>query len=333
MRQICRIAWKKSRKPFEKFNGIFSACASVISVAVVIHSITKDWGDNMMWWALAGPGFVWWIYFVWNIIKLHHKFRKDRTPAVLTCLLFICAALIVIFFVQMSEIARLNKKLVPKLASNPKPLPMTAIPAAESPPPVTPQQPEQPAPIVFEADVMPTNGGDALAKIQAQQKEQELESEADANKRLHDYWTNALPYYDQTILTLRDSLNQLAAKESEAAETYPPPVQFLQCLPRSISAAYEDRTIGEIKLSKNTNMDFKVSIMSESDEQRLLKISCDSGYFIVHPYGGYFYWRLKTVGVKDSETRYPPEEVRQRIAEGINALIDGQQSYLTPTNQ
>jgi hypothetical protein len=215
---------------------------------------------------------------------------------------------------------------------------MTAIPPAELIQPVGPQKVEKSEIRDFEKDFLPTlttsNGVvDQFKKIQEEKRIKDLNAKKTADTAIFDYWTNALPYYRQTILSLRDILRAEGAKNDDEVETHPAPLQFLQCLPESISSEDIGKNFGEIKLSKKTNMDFIISVQGNSDDQRPLKISCNSGYLIVHPYAGNFYCRIKTVGIEDYEFPCSFEESKQKAYDALMALIDGQTAYLSQTNK
>jgi hypothetical protein len=280
--------------------------------------------------------------------------KKVNAPSVVVFLIWACAGLSVISTNEISKNIFLSGQasLIPGLANQvsqlqtqlkttqkkalPQPLPMTAIPATEVTQPIAKQTVDQTTTIAFEPDFVPTNNGpmSALEMIQQGQAEGDLQKRLAAQTAERNYWINALPNYDQTVLTLYNILKARGDTNGESVATYPAPAEFLQCLPRTLSAEYIEKTLGEIRLSKNTNMDFKISVMNDTDsEQRRLKISCDSGYFIVHPWGGQFYWRIQTVDVKDTEMGVPFDEAKQKIFDGLNALIDGQAEYLNQTSK
>ncbi len=132
---ISKILGKRSKKPFESVDGKFTLFISLTACLVVSHSITQDWGDRMTLLALAIPGIVFLIYFIWNLANFHHKVHKDRTPALITILLFATVSLAFLFTAQFNKNTQLKKELnLKKLAVVvQKPLSTKFIPPPEPP--------------------------------------------------------------------------------------------------------------------------------------------------------------------------------------------------------
>lgn len=314
--RVFKRAWKNSWEPFESFGRICALIAGMVAIAFIAHFVTQEWGDYMIYWTIALPVIVWWVWFFWNLIKVPHEIHEEdlaearsgtlpvsiKKSGIQNFVRFGSVVIIVSAFMGLLaeknwQIAQLKKQQIPpKRAALPKPLPMKSIPAPEVTQPVVTQKTENPPPPVFESDFVPTNsseGESILEKIQEQQSNADLARKLETEKAIYDYWTNALPYYKQTILLLRDGLRDRAKTNNETIETYPTPQQFFQCLPGSVSPEDSDKTFGEIKLTRNTNMDFTISATSLGAQYYGLKISCSSGYLLVHPYGSQFFGGLK----------------------------------------
>ncbi len=258
------------------------------------------------------------------------------------------AVIMVGFFVFLTHYfiidpEKIYTELAPKKqsVSVPKPVPMRPIPAAEVTPPIVENHPKdsassEPTTVDFEKDFVPTNAGiiGKLGLVQEQKRINALREKTAADKALHEYWKNALPYYEQTLLTLRDILRQRGATNEDEVETHPAPVQFLHCLPTSISVDDIGKNLGEIKLTKNTDLDFTIQIRGNSDAQRFLVVSCSSGYVMVHPHpnDGQFCWGMKTTEIEYTEFECSLDDSKQKVADCLMALIDNQTAYIKTNN-
>jgi hypothetical protein len=269
---------------------------------------------------------------------------KSIYPSIVATIIAICTLLIFSLFLSL----KMNFKQYADRRSGeqqakepPKPLPMKAIPTSEVAMPIAEAHQktsvtEQAGAIVFEKDFVPTNIGvmGELERYQEEKRAAELIAKKAADRVIYDYWTNALPYYEQTILTLRDILRQNSATNGDV-ETQPAPVQFLHCLPESISPEDIDRNLGEIKLSKNTNLDFTISVGGNPDQQRFLFVRCSSGYVMVHPHpdGNRFCYGIKTPQIEYTELTCPFENSKQKVADCLITLIDVQTTNPSQTNK
>src|SRR6266568_2518632 len=111
--QHFKDSWRKSVKPFDTLTGKLAVPISMVAGLVLTHCVTENWGNYMTWCALGIPGFVLLIYFVWNLVNFHHKIHKDRTPALITVLIFISVTLTILFFAEHFKIARLRNQNSP----------------------------------------------------------------------------------------------------------------------------------------------------------------------------------------------------------------------------
>ena len=126
--QHIKDSWKNSHKPFESATGKFSFSISIIAGLVCTSCITENWGNRMIWWALGIPGAVWLIYFVWNLAKSYHRLHKDRSPELITVLLFLTVGFSMLLLVQHFTIKQLRTA---PLSYQDKQFPVAALPSDE----------------------------------------------------------------------------------------------------------------------------------------------------------------------------------------------------------
>ncbi len=67
---------QKSIEPFEKFGSICAIIAGAVAVAFLVHWITQEWGDYIIYWTLAVPFGVWVIALLWHFTRLPHEYYK-----------------------------------------------------------------------------------------------------------------------------------------------------------------------------------------------------------------------------------------------------------------
>jgi hypothetical protein len=129
------MAFKNSWEPFESFGRVCALFAGMVAVAYIAHLVTQEWGDYMIYWTIAVPVVVWWVWFFWNLIKAPHKISEEESATAAQSKLappnftrFVFVVVIVSAFMGLLaaknwQIAQLRKQLNPpkqiSIAPNP----------------------------------------------------------------------------------------------------------------------------------------------------------------------------------------------------------------------
>jgi hypothetical protein len=343
--QHFKDSWAKSIKPFDTLTAKLAFPISIVAGLVLTHCITEDWGSFMTWWAIGIPGIVWLIYFVWNVANFHHKIHKDRTPALITILIFIGVTLAILVSVELSKISQLRSQISP---SNSPPVHFDTRPATKSestPQPslaLASQSAKQFKPIYTgHTDLGGTNSDDLLAKIEAEQKAKtnaQYEIDVAEADRL---WKTNWPYYDYIIRTFLDFLDESAKQCGDSVVAYSPSPTFSSCLPQNMSFQVKETNLAELKFSKNTNWDFKIIVCAQdAQKRRPLTIKSDGGTL----YFNTDFWRNPNelaIRLTDHDGKiiygegYPIIPIGERqtnIDTGLSAIIRLHKKYLSNTN-
>ena len=302
--QHIKDSWRKSRKPFESATGKFTLFISLIAGLVLIRCITESWGNYMTWLALGIPGIVFLIYFVWNLANFHHKIYRDRTPALITILLFSTVSLALLLVVQVTKNVQLKKQSNPsKETSTAKPFPDEINPRPEQPPaPPTQQFAFVANPSILVTNAQPaifkaytTTNGNAGAKIDermadlqalvdqgAAQKAAKIELEKQQKLlEIPRDWGRGLEHYRRLLVVLQDDLSKKAKSTGDGI--FPSP-GYSQCMPSNIDPETGEIKAATIGLQINTNVTFQIIISQQNwIGHRQVCVSCAAGFLKLYP--------------------------------------------------
>ncbi|MGA3284800.1 MAG: hypothetical protein ABSD57_10135 [Verrucomicrobiota bacterium] len=329
--RVIKKSFKNAWEPFENFGGVCAIFAGVVAIAYLAHQITQDWTDYMIYWSIAVPVAVWWVWFLWNLIKVPHKIYKDDLAAVTSGAMpvsvnktnirnfarFLFVVVIVSAFLGMMavknyQIEKLKGQIPPSVQPKPnivlKPLPTKIIPRPE-PPPTPPAYSTQQVAVIetqkqfetFNGDTETTNGSEMqvaqlIAHVKAEkaaaQAEQAAKSEAEHRQRNLD----AKKQWDIYLPYYQHSIailhDILISKSAITGDGISQSVGYFQCLPSTIDCNIGSLKVAEIGFQKNTNMDFLLTITDlNGANHRKLIIACGGGHLELEPANGDRMWR------------------------------------------
>jgi len=237
--QVIKKSFKHAWEPFETIGTLCAIFAGMVAAAYLTHQVTQEWGDYMIYWSIAVPVGVWWILFLWNLIKFPHKIYKEDLAAAssgatpVSCkeianrnfgrflfVVIIVSAFVCLLSVKNLKISQLESQLtqprqvIPKKPLRDKIIPQPApsnAPSIVSPPRVTNAEP----PIQFVTSNPSIDSDDPeseLVKLRAKKlvetaakKETERKQiQSDADER----WKQMLPTYKDCIETFYNVLKK-----------------------------------------------------------------------------------------------------------------------------
>jgi hypothetical protein len=356
--RIFKKAFKRALEPFESFGKICALITGMLAVGCITHSVTREWGDYMIYWTGAVPVVIWSIYFLWNLIKIPHRMYEeglearsgnekngDQSFARTIFIVFLISAFLGFWAFKNYQITQLKDLLAPPTAPKEKiteiTLPIKIIPRPELPP-SSAQITSNPLPstVVTTQPLETFNANTdesedfvlSIAKIKAGQVAQAEEQHRQNNLEAQKVWVVYLPYYKRSLIVLHDTLLRQATKESDGIEQSE---GYFQCLPASIDVTNGEIKLAEIKFQKNTNMDFLIKLSGlATGSHRSLKISSGGCEIDMEAEWGDYYHRILRIGSDFNDMkRVPIAEADDFIPSAINDLIDARKYSLVITNK
>jgi hypothetical protein len=79
--RVIKRSFKDAWEPFESFGRICALIAGMVAVGFITHLVTQEWGDYMIYWTIAFPVVVWWVWFFWHLIKVPHQIHEEDLAA------------------------------------------------------------------------------------------------------------------------------------------------------------------------------------------------------------------------------------------------------------
>jgi hypothetical protein len=276
---VIKKSFKEAWEPFETVGTLCAIFAGMVATAYLTHQVTQEWGDYMIYWSIAVPVGVWWVLFLWNLIKIPHKiYKEDLTAAIsgatpvfakeitsrnfgrVFIIIIVVSAFVALLSVRNLQIAQLKSQLnSPKQVALKKPLPIKIIPRPEPPPAPPPPVPIQQAAIVesqkFENFNGTPNGAEDVdaqfAKLKAETTAKAEAEHRQKNLNAQGQWDIYLPYYQHSLVVLHDVLTDRAANVRDGIVQS---VGYFQCLPSAIDYTNGSIKVANIGFQNNTNM-------------------------------------------------------------------------------
>jgi hypothetical protein len=249
----------------------------------------------------------------------------------------IVSAFVALLSVKNLQISQLESQLTqPRQVVPQKPLPTKFIPRPEPlpPPPIVPTQQAAIVETQKQFENFNTSSDDvegALAKIKAENKAQKEAQEKSLNEAANQHWTNALPYYNGVLISLRDILFKETAKHGDGIAQS---VGYFQCLPLTIRPEIIGIKLGEIGFSKNTNIVFFIEINGDDRVQKQLRIECKSGFLDINV-NTILGQMSRHIHIPDlDEMKYAPvDQAHSFIDAGLILIVGSQEGYLNSSNK
>ena len=349
-------SFRNAREPIGTIEGTLDLILGISAVAFITRRFSQERLDYMIYLFLAVPTIVCGAFFLWNLIKNPHKiYKEDLTAAIsgstpvfakeitsrhfgrVFFITIIVSAFVALLSVKNLQIAELKSQLTsPKQVVPTKPLPVKIIPRPEPlpPPPTVPAQQVAVVQTQKQFDNFNTGTNDVedaiaqLAKIKAENKAQKEAQEKATSEAANQWLTNALPYYNYALISLRDILIKEAAKRGDGIAQS---VGYFQCLPSTISPEIMGRKLGEIGFQKDTNVVFFIEINGSDPVQNRLRIESSSGFMEINI--NIFHGdmsRLIQIPNLDDYKGAPLGQAHSFIDEGLKSIIASQEGYLNP---
>jgi hypothetical protein len=278
--RILRHAAIRSWKRFKTLGEIVTNIIYVVAAFVVLHFTTKELGDFVIYWALAIPPLLWWVYFICYAVKFFHRINPGTFPTLVIILLFVSVSFGVLYGIQLSLNAKLKHQLNPPKPpivtplKIPNPLPAETIPFQK---PFVETQTSQPLHLNTESNNESESPIDSLKR---EKRGGDVVQQISNDEKVQIWWKNALKYYEPALISLSQALDEKSKASGDKIETTP---GFFKCLPLTLKPEMVGITLGKIGFKNNTNMTFEISIKPDSSEQRPLVISCGCGLLEMHP--------------------------------------------------
>jgi hypothetical protein len=359
--RVINRAFRKAWEPFESFGRVCALVAGMVAVAYIAHIVTQEWGDYMIYWTIAVPVVVWWVWFFWNLIKAPHQIHEEDVAASNSgekqipieksvsqkFASFIFVVVIVSAFMGLLaaknwQIAQLKKQFLsdqPKPSIAAKPLPDKIIPRLESPaaPPtivstqeiasVEPQkQFETNSPNIEDAE---DPAEKAIAKAKSEQAAAKKRNELETQAQVQTEWGKNLSSRNYAIQALYDVMNKEATKHRDGiAKT----IGYFQCLPPTIVSGSPDTNVAEIRFQTKTNVNFQIKILNNGSSSKMLRINSDCGFLLLYSSGDQFRWAIHIPNFDDDKAILT-DNTHDLIEEGVEILVAGQIDYLSRTNK
>jgi hypothetical protein len=343
---LCRIikfAWERSIKPFDTVAKVLLVPVSMVGIFVILNFLTEEKGNYMIWLSIALPGVAFLIYFLWNLINVHHQTHRKWAHKFAFVLILLVMVLLTLFIEAIIKINRLEKpqvsEIIATIPATNKPifLPEKIIPTPE--PPSTPIVSTQQIASVEPQKQFETNApdiGDAESEL-AKSRADKLANLQKLKLNVQAAWTNNLPIFNSSLEALHEILTKEATKRGDGiAKT----VAYFQCLPAAADFEISGETnVAEIKLQTETNLDFKIAITGQflSGEniirQRGLRIYCSCGFLAITPRAGNYFNLTIHIPDGNENKSATSRDVRDIITQSLKILVGSQIDYLSKTNR
>jgi hypothetical protein len=257
---------------------------------------------------------------------------KSIYPAVISILCAICALLSLLL---MFSVFRGESSVAVAKSPAPNFLFTQVDPPLEPPPPEPSKMPDTVS-SQLESFSSPTNEPENLTEAVAQMKADKdaQRAQADWQQNLQEQitWTNSYPYFHKALVELHDQLHELSQVDFDGIVQ---PENYFD-LPKSVDQSVGDFPLTHISLSKNTNVEFVVTISAWGwENKRQMIIACPAGQlaFSVN-------WARDFNGFLDikSPPFHYPKCVHSKDADAlmhyeINTLLKAQWAYSSKLSQ
>lgn len=275
--------------------------------------------------------------------KIRNKKERRKESASVGLLLCISAAFAIMAGTERFQISKLKnppstRGLAAKLSpiENSKPVKVVTIPSATAPP-------SQSTPAIDPSTTMEnfrpaesnnTNSLDIFDQtLLADKNKKEAERRA-TEAEIITNWTNALPYYREILISLRDMLYHRAETNGY---TIGQPSNYFQSLPSTIDPSATEFNITQIGYQEDTNWLFSISVTSYGN-YRLLRITSSSCWLEIFPQDNtshlhrWFQFQAPELKGIHFEENAPIGQSQEFIYKSLKTMMDGHNKLLKGEN-
>jgi hypothetical protein len=289
----------------------------------------------------------------WESKKGEETDPKSIYPSIVAILLAVCSILTIglgfslrFIFEGIGEKPQITQAPQKEL---PKPLPDKIIPtpvisnasSVVSPP----QVPNAVALMQFETNNPSADSNDLkseLDQLKLQRQAEIAASDQKNNSENQSAWDKNLPLFRHSLESLHDILNQEAIDRGDRIEITS---GYIACLPQKIDFKMEETKVAEIRLEKETNVDFAVSITrgqmiaGTTIQPNGIKITSGCGFLEFQPFwvmtGPGFHTIIQIPGYNGDKTteNMNIDQIRELVRKRVKILVAAQIDSLSATNK